>query len=275
MTTIDLDGIVFRDFATSGWVFSDLVDWQGLTDDKVPVNERPQGHGAFATSRSLRTSRAISFTATYLAESESELEDAVDALAAVGADGPVRVEVQTDRGVTWRTVTVQASKLSDPKGAAEGAVAVDMIARDPLRYADADWDETGPPVPGSGLVWPVVWPAVWPGGGSDGRVTLTNSGRAPSAPVFQLVGGFDSATITCVETGARIGFDRMVPVGSVVEIDAGTYRATIDGQSDVSRFLRWREWELVPGLSARSFQFDPVGASGAPVLRGRVFPAWW
>lgn len=120
-----------------------------------------------------------------------------------------------------------------------------------------------------------MWPLIWPGGGSSGRITLTNTGKAPSSPQFRLLGGFDSALITSAETGARIGFDRLVPDGSVVSIDTAQHRATIDGQSDVSRWLRWREWEMVPPGESRSYQFDVVGPVGTPKLEGRVLSAWW
>lgn len=72
----------------------------------------------------------------------------------------------------------------------------------------------------------------------------------------------------CLETGARIGFNRSVPVGSEVVIDTANRRATIDGQSDVSRWLQFREWELVPAGASRTFQFDATGVvveTGTPV----------
>ena len=276
MTTIQLDTVTFSDFALSGWVFEGLKDWFGQTDDKMGVTERPQAHGAFQVSKSLRSSRAISFTANYLGESQAEVENAVDQLAAIGAEGPVTIIVDAANGPTSRLVSVETSAVEDVlTGEITGTVSVDMIARDPRRYADAAWVETGPPEAGAGLVWPLVWPLIWPGGGSSGRVALVNSGRAPSAPTFRLLGGFTSALITNVETGERIGFDRPVPVGSTVEIDVAGRGAKIDGQSDVSRWLRWREWSDVPPLSTRRFQFDVTGPVGSPMLQGRVFPAWW
>jgi hypothetical protein len=93
--------------------------------------------------------------------------------------------------------------------------------------------------------------------------------------VFRLYGGFSTALITSVETGARIGLDRLVPAGSVVTIDTAQHAATIDGQSDVSRWLRWREWELIPGGESRTYQFDATVPVGSPILEGRVLSAWW
>lgn len=277
-TQIDLGPITFEDVAYTGWSFSDLTDWWGQTDDKVDVVERPQAHGAFGVSRSLRASRAPSFSATFIGGSQADAENAFDALSSVGAEGPVSMVVTSPAGRTARLVTVESVTPADHHGRKYGRIAVDLIARDPRRYAvsaDVPWVQTGPPSAGDGLVWPAVWPLIWPGGGSSGRITLTNLGTAPSAPQFRLYGGFSSALITCVETGARIGLDRAVPSGSVVEIDTEQHRATIDGQSDVSRWLRWREWELVPAGASRTYQFDPVDPSGSPVLEGRVLSAWW
>lgn len=275
MTTIQLGSVVFNGFATSGWVFSGLTDWFGQVDNKVPVTQRPQAHGAFSVSRALRSSRAVSFNAAYLGDDSVEVESAVDELAAVGADGPVLMTVTTDAGVSWRWVTVETSSFADNHGMSHGLVAVDCVARDPRRYEDAPWLVTGPPAAGLGLVWPVIWPAVWPGGGSSGRIDLVNRGRASSAPVFRLTGGFESAVITNTLTGARIGFGRALPPTSTVVIDVAERRAVIDGQSDVSRFLQWREWSEVPAGMTVPYQFDVSGAVGSPTLEGRVCSAWW
>lgn len=277
-STISLGSIIFGDVEFQGWSFKDLIDWWGQTDDKLEVVERPQMHGAFDVSKSLRASRAISFTGTFIGDAQADVETAFDALSSVGAEGPVVMVVSTPAGRTARTVTVERVTPADHHGRAFGLFTVDLLARDPRRYAvvaDVPWVQTGPPEDGAGLVWPAVWPLIWPGGGSSGRITVTNSGRAPSAPQFRLHGGFTSALITCVESGARIGLDRLVAPGSQVLIDTADRRAVIDGQSDVSRWLRWREWELVPPGASRSYQFDVAGAVGSPILEGRVLSAWW
>lgn len=277
-TKIELGPITFEDVAFAGWSFKDLTDWWGQTADKTDVVERPQANGAFEVSRSLRASRALSFNATFIGGNQADAEAAFDDLSAVGAEGPVSMVVTTPARRSARLVTVEQVSPEDHRGRKYGRIAVDLISRDPRRYAvaaDVPWLQTGPPTAGVGRIWPAVWPLIWPGGGSSGRITLTNTGKAPSSPQFRLIGGFDSALITSTETGARIGFDRLVPDGSVVTIDTAQHRATIDGQSDVSRWLRWREWEMVPPGQSRSYQFDVVGPVGTPKLEGRVLSAWW
>ncbi|MDY0830731.1 hypothetical protein SK224_16470 [Microbacterium sp. BG28] len=273
-TLIHLDHLTFSDSNVSGWAFRELTNWWGATQNKVPGVERPSGVGAFQRRRATRRSRVISFQARYRGSSAAEVERAYDELAAIGADMPARMGVTTDDGTSWRTVIVEQQDAQSTHNRRYGWVDVDVTADDPRRYGDAEWLTTDPPSAGVGLVWPVVWPAVWPGGGSPGRVTLVNDGRAPSPSSFVLRGGFDTAVVTCVETGDRVGFARPLPEGSVVTFDAETRRALLNGQ-DASRWLRYRQWTDVPGLSSRTFQFDVTGATGSPSMSGRVLPAWW
>jgi hypothetical protein len=268
--------ILFQTGYQYGWYLSEFQDWLGTSDDKIGTTERPQAHGAFDVSRSLRTAKTPSFRVGHNSMGDAAaVEAAIDELSAIGADGPVTMRVGTQSGVSERVVTIQVTHL-DVAGLATGSVAVDCVARDPRRYdVNTQSASTTPAQAGQGRTWPAVWPLVWPGGGSSGRITLTNTGKAPSAPTFILEGGFDTALITCLETGARIGLNRQVPVGSEVVIDTKARRATIDGQSDVSRWLQYREWELIPADSSRTYQFDATGvvSTTTVVARNRYIPA--
>lgn len=264
--------------AFGGWEFWDLLDWRGLPGSKGRQDDRPNAHGSFPTDRDWRVAKVISFRARFIGVSLEQTENAIDELAALGAELPVLMTVASPAGTTARLVRVSTIKPMDGNSRRFASVAINVTADDPLRYApesEVPWQRTGPPSAGLGLVWPAVWPLTWPGGGDSGRVVLTNVGKAASAPVFRLQGGFSSALLTCAETGSRIGLDRPVPAGSVVEISVADRTATIDGQSDLGRWLRWREWELVPPGESRSFQFDVTDPSGSPILEGRVLSAWW
>jgi hypothetical protein len=260
------------------WEFSDLIGWQGLTDDKYPPIERPQAHGAFEPEESLRSRRPISFSARAVSSEREIAESYIDSLSAIGASAPVEMILETDSGRSSRRVSVVAVTPKDRRNRSVASVDVDLLAADSRRYAlseDVPWVETDPPSSGTGLVWPAAWPLTWPGSGSTGRIELFNSGKAPSAPEFQLLGGFATALVTCVETGARIGLDRPIPDGAVASIDTAEHSASLDGQASISRWLRWHEWELVPPGETRTYQFDATGTTGAPKMRGRVRPAWW
>lgn len=276
------------DASVAGRVFSDGDDedatfllvnisgWFDGVDTRREKTPRPRRHGAFK-SQGYQGGRIVSLEIEVYTSSKAEQRDALASLAALLADGSYAPLTVTEGDQSW---SISVGRDGDPTVNLDNygvlaTVRLQFWAPDSRWYEDAAWQETGPPVAGAGLVWPAVWPAVWPGGGSSGRIDLVNSGLAPSSPMFRLLGGFSSALITCVETGERIGFDRPIPIGSVVDIDVAGRRALIDGQSDVSRWLRWREWGDVPPDSTRRFQFDVVDPSGSPKLQGRVFPAWW
>jgi len=263
--------LTFLDWDAPGWAFSELTDWFGTTPDKKDVVERPQQHGAFPTDHSLRSTKAISIRVSFRGETGADVEEAFDQLSAVAAEGPVLLTANYPAGSTWRYVTASVTP-EDHFGLHIGQAVIHCIARDPRRYATGAWVDTPLPSPGQGVVWPLTWPMVWPGGGSSGRITLVNNGKAPTDPSFVLPGGIGSALITCVATGARVGFARPVPAGSTVLIKNG--HATLDGQN-VDRWLRYREWTSIPGGMSRTFQFDATEPEGSPRLAGKADHAWW
>ncbi|WP_344228373.1 hypothetical protein [Microbacterium binotii] len=267
--------IVLAGSSRSGWSFGELKGWWGQSPDKTEVRERPFAHGAFPSRSSVRASRLISFQANYISDDQSAIEDAFDWLASVGDEAPVLMEISTPAGSSWRVVKVEnVEPVNYRAGLGFGRAMVDVTAEDPRRYATGTWQIANPATAGAGVTWPLKWPLKWPGGGDSGRIRLENTGRAPSAPTFRLLGGFSSATITCIEDGTRVGLDRPVPAGSVVEIDYAARTAVMDGTSTVSRWLRHREWSEVPKEAARTYQFDAVASSGA-LMHGKVDSAWW
>ena len=277
MVRATLGGVVFDGTAADAtYTIGDdgLRGWFGGVSSRVDRTVRPQSHGEF-TSRGLLSGRVITLEGMVRTKQDGAAQEtAVNVLSGLLADGETdRLTVESAAGVLWADV----QRLDEPDTrillyGSTAAYQVRFLAVDPRRYADGAWQQTGPAVQSGGLVWPAVWPLVWPVSGSSGRVILTNSGKAPSAPSFRLQGPFTSALITCVETGARVGFNRPVPAGSVVEISGK--RAVIDGQSDVSRWLMFREWGDVPGGASRTYQFDAVDGAGA-VMQGKVDSAWW
>lgn len=274
-----LDGILFDGTeAPATYTIGDdgLDGWFDGVDSRVTQRERPRAHGLFPT-RGWTSGRVITLTGRIHSSSGAGQEEDINVLSGLLADGePSRFTVDAFSGSTWANVVrLGTPDISVITYGSFAAYQVSFLAADPRRYADANWQRTTPASPGGGRTWPASWPLIWGGDpGSDGRVNLSNTGRAPSHPVFRLAGGFDSALITCANTGARIGYDRPVPAGSVVEIDVAQKRAVIDGQTDVSRWLLYRDWEAIPAGATRSFQFDAVNPLGA-YMDGRVFPAWW
>lgn len=269
--------LVLPAITSHGWYFYSLEGWYGQTANKLRGEERPQAHGAFRRTRALRTSRAVTFKTGYRDGTPEEVEAETLELSAFGAEGEIVMIVEDALGRTQRIVNVDIIDDQDTNRRYTGDILVGLTADDARRYqvdTDVSWLQTGPPSAGMGRTWPAVRPLIWPGGGSSGRIALANTGTASSAPQLRVRGGFGSTLITCVETGARIGLDRLVPDGSVVVFDFDAHTATIDGQSDVSRWIRWREWETIPRGETRTFQFDVTDPVGSPVLEGRVLSAW-
>lgn len=254
--TISEDGL-------KGW-------WSGVSSD-VPTTKRPQMHGEFQGNGTL-DGRLI--TIEGIIHSVEDQGADINAISSVLADGSLGLLlIEEPSGSKW--AYVRRVGEPDTKILVYGKTAAYQVrfrARDPRRYSTGEWQSTPPPSPGAGLVFPAVWPAKWPGGGATGRVTLPNDGRAPAPVSLVLNGGFSSALITCVESGARVGFDRPIPAGTSVVIENG--RATLNGQ-DVSRWLRYREWTDVPGMLSRTFQLQVTDPVGTPTLAGKVDHAWW
>uniref|UniRef100_UPI000468C9EA hypothetical protein n=1 Tax=Leifsonia aquatica TaxID=144185 RepID=UPI000468C9EA len=196
----------------------------------------------------------------------------------IGFDGPVTVRYTDANRVTERIVSVRAVPVKDHHGQPTGEVDIDMIARDPRRYSVGDsWVRADPPSQSAGLVWPAVWPAKWPGGGgSDGRVTLTNLGKKGSDPVYRVAGGFDAFTLVNVADQRQVGFQApfSVPVGSVVEVDFAARTAFMDGTADVTRWLFPRQWWTVPREASVTCQLAVTAPVGSPFYEGRVRSAW-
>ncbi|TLF33226.1 phage tail family protein [Microbacterium sp. 5K110] len=250
-----------------------LTGWWAGVATRLPTIERPQQHGEFPKD-GLLGARTITVEGVIHTEDGLDQAERMNALSSVlaGGEGGL-LTVEEPAGVKW--AMVRRVGEPDVRILVYGKTAVYQVrfrAADPRRYSTGEWVETGPPSAGQGVVWPVVWTAVWPGGGSSGRVLLPNDGKAPSSPSFVLSGGFSSALVTCVETGARFGFERPIPAGQSVVIEKG--RATLGGQ-DVSRWLRFREWTSIPGGFSRTFQFDVTDPVGSPMMAGKVDHAWW
>jgi hypothetical protein len=253
-----------------------LVGWFDGVASRVKQDELTNQDG-LVDARGYLSGRMITIEGAVITATPAQQEEARRALSSVLADGSAgRLTVRSSTGEKFAMVR----RVGEPSFVTQvwgkrAEYQVQFSARDPRRYADAAFLLTGPPTSGMGETWPLTWPRVWPSGGTNGRIALDNVGETSSPAVtFRLHGGFATATITCVETGARVGFTRPVPEGDFVEIDVEQRRALYNGISDVSRWLAFREWEQIPARSTRAYQFDVTSPSGAPFMEGRVLSAW-
>lgn len=113
--------------------------------------------------------------------------------------------------------------------------------------------------------------------GDLGRVTLLNTGTAPTWPTLTVSGFLESGFfITCIETGERIRYERVIPAGSQVVINTRTGMATIDGASPGSGFMTRREFPVLPPGEVRTLQFNAIAGSGVGARLDVTFrPAYY
>lgn len=283
MATLTVNGLVFSgDVAsTTGFYYSDLVDWDSIPDSKSPVNERPQAHGAFGITNDYRQSAAISFKAWYNAGTRLEMKQAKRvAKTALGSNRPVLITLDDVDGRWSRYVSIRVAPFDDNKGKLAFTFNVDMIATDPLMYADTITYDVGPAVSGGGLTWPLgsassgLWED-WGADGSSGRITATNTGTAATWPTLRIRGGSAGGFIVTDQTlGKAVVFGRLIPDGSIVTVNQRTQTASIDGASnDVSGFLHGDFFAIGPG-ETHVIAWAPQGAvTGSPHLFVDVAPA--
>jgi hypothetical protein len=114
--------------------------------------------------------------------------------------------------------------------------------------------------------------------GTSGRVSFTNNGTATTWPTLTATGGLSGGfTATDVTTGEVVQFARVIPVGSVVQINQRTGRAWIDSPAnDVSGYIlpTSQFFEVGPG-ETHQIQFAGLGVvTGTPQFTLTAAPAY-
>lgn len=275
--TITVGGHTFQPDASSGWVYTSLIDWLSVTDVKGGLEGRPLSHGSFNPGEWLRESATPSFVAYYLGDDHTEALAALTALRGIAISrNLIPMSVDLGDGTFTRLVRVQSIDTADTLGQSEVSVVVYLEAPDPLLYGAEISGVTGVPTAGVGIADPIIDPFQEGAPGNPGRVELTNVGTAPTTVRITVAGGLSGGVqILVVETGEVLRMDRLIPDGSTVTFDSRTGRAKLDGQSDVTGFMTVDQWPQIPAGSTRTFQFLPQGTqSGTPTMRVAANPAY-
>lgn len=279
---VELAGITFNDTGL-GWVFADLTDWYTLPDSKSPNTPTPQSHGSFNPGRDWRSAAVPSFTAGYIGFSEAECLTAVEEFTAL-ANSPTSQTMsvtdslrKTSRDVSVRSIGVPDFFAYDQY---EVHFTVDLLAWDPVRYGTEVSSQTGLPMAGGGLEYPLGSPSgalYYGSNGTLGRVTLANEGTADVWPFFEVTGALtDGFFIQCIDTGQVLRYEHPVPAGSSVTIDSRTGQVLIDGQSDASTYLTRDEFFSIPAKGSIEVQLNPISSSsGTPLMTASWSPGWW
>lgn len=116
----------------------------------------------------------------------------------------------------------------------------------------------------------------WGSAGASGIVAFTNTGNAPSAPMFTVAGGTvaNGFSIVEIETGRTLTYGSTVNVGESIALIARTKTVTINGSGNFTQRLTSRRWPSIPPKATRTYLFTPLGsATGAPTLSMQVATA--
>lgn len=264
--------------------YTSFKGWLDSPPMRADTIDRPNSDGAFGSTKNYRSAKSMTLVAGQFGDSAAAAEELNDEFAAIQSDGvPFVIGVETDRGLRSMTVSLSGSaevdELVDPPGA---IVTAQFIAFDPVKYGPAVTYPTGLASGGGGLEYNLfeggAGGALYYGAlGNLGRVTVVNNGTADVWPSFviggQLTAGF---FIQCLETGAILRYDRVVPAGSTVTLDSLTGEVLVDGVSDGSTYLTADGWFPVPSKGFATIQFNAIaGSSGTPTMTVTSSDGFW
>lgn len=157
---------------------------------------------------------------------------------------------------------------------------VEWWCPDPRRYGPTQTASTSPSIDVGGMAFPLFGASSlldFGGLSSPGRITLDNPGSADTWPAF-VVTGPQPGGIELVElvTGRRIRWERSIPAGVTVALDARTGAVSYDGIDGYDGYLTSRQWWPIPPGSSRTVQLNPLGTPDPTALLEATWsPAHW
>lgn len=285
MITVTIDGLAFEakpNYPSTGLVCRRLQGWYSGAPVRDDAVDRPASDGAFGVSRAYRSARPLRFEgALFAATTEEAIAGLWRHFSAIQADGrPFPLSVTDATGTLTATVSLSGSTEIEPETDRVARVAARFIAYDPVKYAAPRQLVTGLPTAGGGLTYNLFDPAGaldYGANGNLGRVELTNGGTAEVWPRVRVDGGLaDGFFVQRLDTGQTVRYDRVVPLGSWVDIDFATGAVVVDGVSDGSTYLTRGEFFSVPPGAEFDVQFNGLGAaSGTPLMTVTIADGFW
>lgn len=276
-------GLSFSNGASDGgYTIASLDGWYSGAPVRSEVQDRPNADGAFGVVRVYKGARVVTQTGLILAESAADpLWTAFAGLQANGAPSDYTV-VDSAGSLSLIGVTLAATPEIIPNVDGLASYVLQLVARDPVKYGPEVTYSTGLAAGGGGLEYPLydggAGGALYYGAlGNLGRVTVTNSGTADTWPSFEVTGTLtDGFYLQRLDTGDVLRYDRVVPAGSSVMIDARTGQVLVDGVSDASTYLTRDSFFSIPAGSSIEVQFNAIStSSGSPTLTVTARSGWW
>jgi len=285
MISATVGGITFSSDPVIRFGITSFDGWRGSPPVKTQLQDRANSDGMFGVSKFLRGARPITLAGRYTGTGEdAETYDQYDALAALLADGAPTTLTVTDPGGTASAQVILYGDGSTLTQLVNGLAdyVITFVAPDPVKYGPAKTYSTGLSTAGGGLEYNLF--AGGAGGtlfygalGALGRVSVVNTGHADVWPVFSITGGLDSGFfIQWLETGQVLRYDRVVPLGTFVQLDSRTGEVLIDGVSDSSTYLTRDEWFAIPAKGSATLQLNAIGGStGLPLMTVSSWDGSW
>lgn len=281
MNKVTIDGIEFVATGDTGLVYRRLDGWYGSPPNRASAIDRPASDGAFGIIKTYRSARSLTFDGSLFATTPNAAALLWQAFAAIQADGrPITISLEDDLGTLNVTASLDGAVRVEEINPYAANVSAVFVCYDPLKYGAERTLTTGLPTAGGGLAYNLFNPAGaldYGANGNLGRVQLTNSGTAEVWPRLRIDGGLaDGFFAQRLDTGQTVRYDRVVPLGSWVDVDFATGAVVVDGVSDGSTYLTRGEFFSVPPGAQYDVQFNGLGsATGTPLMTMKIADGYW
>lgn len=280
MATVTIDGLTFRSDVEDGLVYTRLQGWYSSPPMRGSSEDRPNSDGAFELSRAYRSARVLTFEGALYSDTSAAAIELWQSFAAVQSSGrPIVLSVADDFGTLYSTVSLDGVVQIDDLTPSVATVRAQFVAYDPVKYSEPVVSVANVPSSGGGLQYNLHTAGVLEYGASGdlGRVAVVNSGTATTYPFVTVTGGLEGGfTVSRLDTGERVTYERVVPDGTLVTLDFRTGSVLVDGVSDASSYVTVADFFGVEPGAEPEIQFTPIGSvSGTPTMTVELSSGWW
>lgn len=270
------------DISVSGFVYNDIESWYSGSDMVSSFTQRNNADGSSGGSQVFYEDLIVSLSGVYVGTSPSATSAAKSRLAAMKNSGrTLQISLTDEGGKTSRYCNVASVVIPHTSDKYSFKFSIHFACKDPLRYGPTTSISTGLTAASGGLSYPISYPIDYGISGSNGDLIALNSGTEETFSTLEITGGMSGGfELTEISTGNVLRLERPIPQGSVITVNPRTGRASMDGPSDVSRYLTRSEFWSVPAAvgsapGVRTIHFDALGVvTGTPTLTAHTAPAY-
>ena len=183
--------------------------WRSPPSPRLSRVDRPRRHGEVDPGQAWLPGRTMDLKGIVEAPDHPTLAAAGDRFAGLLADGNLATLVVDEDGIIRQAdARLGDAPTFDLVNPSLATWTLSLLMPDPLRYGsgDAQSASTGLPAAAIGLTVPSTVPWVFASGGTSGRLTLTNSGTAPTRPEFTITGPVVNPRIEHSNSGRVLDF---------------------------------------------------------------------